>query len=60
MTEEEFKVDVNNVIYSVVDYNSVASRIYDEVVAEYIRYGEEAGYQLMKELLEREQIWDTE
>ena len=48
--EEEVLDDFNNIIYNTFEHSSVASAYYDQVVAEYYRYGEKSAYRMLKQI----------
>ena len=53
--EQEILKDLNNVVFAVCEHNSVASRHYDNLVAEYYRNGEKSAYELLDNIVRMEQ-----
>lgn len=47
ISEQEFLEDVGNQCHNVIELSAVASRLYDEVVAEYYRNGIDAAYKML-------------
>ena len=55
-TESRILNDLSNIIFNVCEYHGVASRHYDNLVAEYHRNGEASAYEMLDNMVKAEQF----